>query len=461
MLLTFLVQFAIFLFIGLLCIPIAFLIVVLFWDKGRRSFVLAVRSLWLHKLRAFLSVLGIIIGTMAVILLMAFGEGSMQDAIEDIKRQGATNIIITSRKLPNESATGRRARIAVYGILMKDYEQFITIPTVVRHVPMRVFRQEIRFYDRMFNGQLVGTEPGYAETNKVELAMGRFFTEEENRTMQNRVVLGAAVAKALFPYSNPIGESIGMGRSVDKWRVVGVLKERVSFSRNNNGGDNSTAEEFNNEVYVPLTSCNRWYGDRVIDRQSGSFSAEQVQLHQVTLTVGDIEQVEPTGKHIKELMIKAHPRKDWQVTIPLDRLKAAEDEKNRFTMLLVMIGSISLGVGGIGIMNIMLATVTERTREIGIRRALGAKRRDITMQFLVEAMVQTGIGGIVGVLLGLAGIFGIPLLAALFDGKMPAHLHKYSVFLSLSVSIGVGVLFGWYPARRAALLDPIEALRHE
>jgi putative ABC transport system permease protein len=458
--LTFLVQFLIYLFVGMLCIPVVFLIAVLFWDKGRRSFVLAVRSLWLHKLRAFLSVLGIIIGTAAVILLMAFGEGSMQDAIEDIKRQGATNIIITSVKLPNESATGRRTRIAIYGILMKDYEQFITMPTVVRNVPMRIFRQEIRFYDRMFNGRLVGTEAGYAETNKVELAVGRFFTEEESRTMQNRVVLGAAVAKKLFPYSTPIGETIGLGRNLDKYRIVGVLKERVSFSRNGNGGGGA-AEEFNNEVYIPLTTCNRWYGDRIVDRQSGSFSAEQVQLHQVTLTVGDIDHVEPTGEHIRELLDKSHPRKDWEVTIPLDRLKAAEDEKNRFTILLVMIGSISLGVGGIGIMNIMLATVTERTREIGIRRALGAKRRDITMQFLVEAMVQTGIGGIVGVLLGLAGIFGIPLIAALFNEKMPAHLHKYSIFLSLAVSIGVGVLFGWYPARRAALLDPIEALRHE
>src|SRR6516165_6868126 len=141
--LTFLVQFLIYLFVGMLCIPVVFLIALLFWDKGRRSFVLAVRSLWLHKLRAFLSVLGIIIGTGAVILLMGFGEGSMHDALEGIKRQGATNIIIKSVKLPGESSTGRRTKIAIYGLKYEDYKRFLSLQTLIRHVPMRILRQEI------------------------------------------------------------------------------------------------------------------------------------------------------------------------------------------------------------------------------------------------------------------------------------------------------------------------------
>jgi putative ABC transport system permease protein len=157
-----------------------------------------------------------------------------------------------------------------------------------------------------------------------------------------------------------------------------------------------------------------------------------------------------------------HPKRDWAVTIPLDRLEAAEKAKTNFTRLLVLIASISLIVGGIGIMNIMLATVTERTREIGIRRALGAKRRDITLQFLVEAVVQTTIGGIIGVGVGLGTTYLIPLLAErIFDVHLPTRLHVPAIFLSLGVSIGVGVLFGWYPAQRAAKLDPIEALRHD
>src|SRR5262245_58427001 len=175
-----------------LCLAVTYLVlfVGLGWsDKGRRILVLAVRSLWLHKLRAFLSVLGIIIGTAAVILLMAFGEGSMHDALEAIKRQGATNIIIKSVKEAGESTTGRRARIATYGITYKDYEQFLTEPTIIRAVPMRSFRQDVRVRDESVNGWLVATEAGYADVNKVEMAAGRFFTEEESHELLNRVVL--------------------------------------------------------------------------------------------------------------------------------------------------------------------------------------------------------------------------------------------------------------------------------
>jgi putative ABC transport system permease protein len=178
--------------------------------------------------------------------------------------------------------------------------------------------------------------------------------------------------------------------------------------------------------------------------------------------VSDIDHVRPVGDAIRTMLETEHPRKDWAVTVPLDRLEEAERAKNRFTNLLVLIASISLVVGGIGIMNIMLATVTERTREIGIRRALGAKQKDITLQFLVEAVVQTTIGGICGVILGLGMVFTVPVLWKWIAGSaLPAAVHVPSIFLSLFVSVGVGVLFGWYPARRAARLDPIEALRHD
>src|SRR6516225_5503727 len=144
------------------------------WDKSRRSFVLAVRSLWLHKLRALLSVLGIVIGTAAVIALMAFGEGSMQDALEDIKRQGATNVIVRSFKPPDEGNTSRRSMVAIYGLTYDDYERFLTIPDVIRWVPMRVFPNEVRFLERMMIGRVVATTPEYADVHKIELTAGRF-----------------------------------------------------------------------------------------------------------------------------------------------------------------------------------------------------------------------------------------------------------------------------------------------
>jgi putative ABC transport system permease protein len=180
------------------------------------------------------------------------------------------------------------------------------------------------------------------------------------------------------------------------------------------------------------------------------------------MTVSEMDKVRPTGDIIRGLLQTYHyDKQDWAVTVPLDKLEEAERARNRGTMLLVMIAGISLVVAGIGIMNIMLATVTERTREIGIRRALGAKRRDIAMQFITEAVVQTSIGSACGVVLGLGVVWGLPIVMKFFDwGVLPAKVHVPSIFLSLAVSVGVGVAFGWYPAHRAAHLDPIEALRH-
>jgi putative ABC transport system permease protein len=215
-------------------------------------------------------------------------------------------------------------------------------------------------------------------------------------------------------------------------------------------------------VYIPLETCKVRFGEKVFIRQSGSRSGEQVELSQVTLTIEDMEKVRPAGQVVRDLLESRHMKADWAVTVPLDRLEEAERAKDRFTRLLVLIAGISLMVGGIGIMNIMLATVTERTREIGIRRALGAKRKDITLQFLVEAVVQTNVGGLVGVLLGVSLVYVIPFLAATITNTyLPAKLDVFSIFLSLGVAVGVGVIFGLYPAVRASRLDPIEALRHE
>jgi putative ABC transport system permease protein len=426
-------------------------------DKGRRSLVLALRSLWLHKLRSFLSVLGIIIGTGAVIILMAFGEGSMQDALEDIKRMGATNIIIRSVKPPEDSSTQRRTMIATYGLTYQDYDRFLTISSVVRRVPMRIFAQEIRHLDAMITGRVVATIPEYQDVNKLDLASGRFLNQDDDHYMENVAVLGSTTADRLFPFSDPLGQSVRLGYYF--YKVIGVLRDRMPTG---GSGGSQAAENFNNDVYIPLQTCKVRFGEKIFIRQSGSRSGEQVELSQVTLTVSDMEKVRPAGEVVRELLDRYHLKHDWSVTVPLDRLEEAERAKDRYTNLLVVIASISLLVGGIGIMNIMLATVTERTREIGIRRALGAKRRDITLQFLIEAIVQTSVGGLVGVVGGVGVVLVVPLAWKWITGaSIPALVNVNSIFYSLAVSVGVGIIFGWYPARRAARLDPIEALRHE
>jgi putative ABC transport system permease protein len=446
------------LYIGSVLFVLAYIVmlgVMMFQDKGRRTLVLALRSLWLHKVRTMLSILGIIIGTAAVIALMSFGEGTMQDALEDIKRLGATNIIVRSVKPPDEISTQTRTFVARYGITQEDYNLFGTIPTIIRLVPMRVFPKPVYHDQYMNNSRIVATTPEYREINRLQIAAGRFLVNKDGEEKQNVCVLGSNVAAKLFPFGSAIDETI----LIDKFNyvVIGVVDERMPTG---GSGGSQAAEDFNNDVYIPMGTAEGRFGRTVFLRQSGTRSGEQVEYSQVTLTVAETDEVRPAGEAIKTIL-DMHPKKDTELTVPLDKLEQAEREKVRLTMLLAVIGGISLMVGGIGIMNIMLATVTERTREIGIRRALGAKRRDITMQFLIEAVVQTTVGGLIGVALGLIIIYVVPPIWALFGANLPAKLHEMSIFLSVAVAVAVGVAFGWYPAWRASMLDPIEALRHD
>jgi putative ABC transport system permease protein len=432
------------------------------WVKWRSSFVLALRSLWLHKLRSFLSVLGIIIGTAAVIALMAFGKGSMEDALEDIRRQGTTNVILLSKKPLDGTATPGKWVVS-YGLTWEDYDRCTQVDTVIGKVPMRIFPQEVRRLEKLSNARLVATTEEYARINRFEMAVGRFLVdgqdqidEADAQRFRNVIVLGAGVAEELFPFEDVVGKSVVMNK--EQYLVVGVIKERTP--RGSTAGSQSQ-EDFNKDVYIPITTCRVRFGEKVIIRQGGSRTAEQVELHQITLTIKDIDNVRGTGEVVRNLLERYHTKKDWDVAVPLDRLEEAERARARYMGLMLMVAAISLFVGGIGIMNIMLATVTERTREIGIRRALGAKRRDIIMQFLIEASVQTTLGGLLGIVTGLLIMFGLPLVVQIFANKpMPSALEPWSVPISLGFAIFVGVAAGLYPAYRASRLDPIEALRH-
>ena len=211
------------------------------------------------------------------------------------------------------------------------------------------------------------------------------------------------MARELFPFDEAVGQSVVINKA--HYLIVGSIKDR--FSRSNSAGE-PDEENDNMNVYLPIRTYRVRFGERVMFRQGSSIVAEQVELHQIKLNIADIDHVRSAGAAVAEMLKRNHTRKDWEVAVPLDRLQQAEDARDRYNMLLMLIASISLLVGGIGIMNIMLATVTERTREIGIRRASWYETADITMQFIMEAVVQTTIGGLLGTVTGLSMVVGIP-----------------------------------------------------
>lgn len=423
-----------------------------------RVFELALRSLLLHSLRTILAMLGIIIGTAAVVALLQLGAGSRQEAIDQIKRLGATNLIIRSVKPPEDSTQGQRRQILGYGLTRDDYDRISqTIPTVWRTLPLRAFRFEIRYGDRSYDGRVVGTTPRYAELNKLNLAQGRFLSERDEEILDNVTVLGAETASLLFRHEDPIGRSVRMNNHY--YRIVGVMSHRMPTA---GPGGSFAAEDFNKDAYIPLSTCRSRFGDYIVDRRSGTFSAEEVQLTQITLSVRDTAEVRPTADVIAALLKKYHTKVDYALTVPLDLLEDAERTALIWAVFLGFVAGIALLVGGIGIANIMLASVMERTREIGIRRAIGAKRRDIARQFLIEAITLTAIGGVIGLVFGIIFPELIVIIAKwLFEYPVRTKLMPLSWPVSVGIAIVVGVFSGLYPARRASLMDPIEALRHE
>jgi putative ABC transport system permease protein len=285
------------------------------------------------------------------------------------------------------------------------------------------------------------------------IAKGRFFNDGEMQERANVCVIGAEMAESLFPLEPPIGRDVRVGS--DYYRVVGVMEPRGKAARNDEATGDSKASAAD-RMFVPLETARTRYGEVLMKQRSGSFEAERVQLHEVTVQVASREQVVDVANSIKDVMERNHKKKDYEVVVPLELLKRAERTKQIFNIVLGSIAAISLLVGGIGIMNIMLANVTERTREIGIRRALGAKRGDIVQQFVIEAVMLAAAGGLLGVFLGIA----IPNGVTWFAG-MRTIVTFWSPVVAFTISALIGIVFGLYPAIRAAEMDPVEALRHE
>ena len=431
---------------------------------------LGVKSLLVQKLRAGLAALGIFIGTSTVIWLVAMGEGVSYRAQQQILELGAKNVIVRTVQPNAGSDEDANSRVKTYGLTRSDYRRIVeNIPNIHRAIPMRELKFELRLDDRTADAKLVGCVEEYLELNRLQIARGRWLSPRDRG--KKVIVLANETAKRLFPFENPIGRSIWVGSEF--YTVIGQTKDRTASAAI---GGSLDSRDYNLDAYIPLQTLRQRIGDLVMKRVGGgqgfNFTGEDVELSQITVEVNNIDEVDETAQIIETLLRKYHEKQDYAVVVPRELLRQAERTRTMFNVLLVVIAGISLLVGGIGIMNIMLATVTERTREIGVRRALGATRSDIIGQFLIETVVLTASGGLAGVLFGLSvgPVFRLikRVIMAISPESLPPivdslepRIAMWSVLLSLGIALGVGVIFGVYPARKAAYLDPIEALRKE
>jgi putative ABC transport system permease protein len=415
-----------------------------------RNVRLGLKNLLLHKMRSLLTTLGVVFGVSSVIAMLSVGEGASREAIEQIRKLGSNNIILTSVKPVADEASNTRtdSHMIVYG-LKRDDERRIreALTSVVRTVPVRLMRKTARLGSQQADMRLVATTDAWFELVRRDVLAGRTLQPRDVRQQASVCVLTEVGARKLLAGQTTIGSEISLGDQ--PFRVIGVVRSET-------GTSTVQIPDQEIDVYVPITAALERYGEILMERTSGASTIELVELHKLLVEVDSLEHVAAAAATIDAMIRRFHARDDVQISVPLNLLQQAEATKRRFNIVLGAIAGISLLVGGIGIMNIMLATVTERTREIGIRRAIGARKRQIVYQFLVETVVLSGAGGLIGTALGLA----VPVVITQLTG-MPTVIAWYSVFLALGISMTIGMIFGIYPALRAANLDPIEALRHE
>ncbi len=387
-----------------------------------------------HKLRSLLTILGIIFGVAAVISMLAIGEGARRKTMSQIQSLGLQNIIVQQEETDSEKDEGQIL------LSLADVDAIAAIVPNINNIAPVVEREyEAAYKSRISEIILTGTYPEYLSLMNLKISSGGIFSKYENKTFQRVCVLGAQAAKELFLVESPLGKKIKINNI---WfTVIGVLQYQPKSIAGTKEVD------LNSNVFAPIKSVNIRF-----DRES-----DESELEQIVLQLDNDAPVLATSRLVDQILFRRHNQiKNYSMIIPEQLLQQSEETQKIFNIVMGAIAGISLLVGGIGIMNIMLASVLERTREIGIRRSLGATRKDVLNQFLSEALILSLFGGLIGIAVGYTLAIGIT-----FYSDWDTAVSAWSVIISFGVSSGVGIVFGYYPAKQAANLNPIDALRYE
>jgi putative ABC transport system permease protein len=409
----------------------------------RENINIAILSLFDQKFRSFLTMLGIIFGTASVIAMVSIGEGTKKQAIAKYQDLGVNNIIVRDKDLSDSELEEVRMKFS-QGLSVKDAETIRDIvPGIVDIAPQSETKLEAAYADKTSKVTVIGITPSMMGMLNYNMEQGVFINDDHYGRELRVCILGKNAAHELLGYNHPLGEMVKLG---DQWfEVIGVLQSKALFTET---VGELAARDLNNDVYIPLTTFHRRMP------KENPFASE---LKQLTIQLERSDILMQSAAVIRSILNRHHYNNDdFSIVIPFELLKQEEKERRMYNLLLASIAAISLIVGGIGIMNIMLASVVERTREIGIRKALGGKKAEILSQFVTEAIVLSLSGGVIGVILGISLSVGISLAS-----EVSTNITLYSIFIAFGFSALVGITFGYLPAKTASNLSPIESIRHE
>jgi putative ABC transport system permease protein len=434
----------------------------------------SVESVLINKLRGMLTALGVIFGVAAVIAMLAIGSGAKKFLLDQMRLIGTNNIVFThvspgkDKGSANEEETSvatanNETKLVTWapGMSKSDLEIIRNIPSVELLSPEIIRQTKVIFNGKILDLRCVGVTNNFFALNQLSTSKGNFFSEEQLHDNKPVCVIGKNVEIKLFNGKDPIGRSIKCGNNY--FTVVGVLERRLATKESLTS---LGLRDLNSDIFIPIEVSLIRFGDRsqirkedlgMRGRENSDKEVEVQQIDRLVVRINESKYLQSTADVITRMLKRRHGGQvDFEMEIPELLLKQEQKTQDIFNMVLAVIAGISLLVGGIGIMNIMLASVYERIKEIGLRRAIGATQKDIVIQFLFEAIFVSIIGGVLGILLGVVSAKAIATTA-----KIPTIISWWSILLSFGVAASIGLIFGLFPARKAAQLDPIEALRTE